>query len=177
MTPPILQVSRLSLREIIWGEAESGNDSYKDQGTQKPITVHETSLQREESEGGGGSPLVFTPNHSSCDNNGPSGETSGRKESFAPQNKRIKTAECPPPPPQTTELVLRNSLELSKHAHAHDPSSGPCTLPFLPPQAKPPVTKRPFNAPGAPTFCSKPGRPECTNTVPFHGSLLGLLFH
>lgn len=52
MTPPILQVSRLSLREIVWGEAESGNDSHKDQGTQKLIAVHETPLQREESEGG-----------------------------------------------------------------------------------------------------------------------------
>ena len=80
ITPPIFKKAKLRLRERTWGQGESGKGSSKDQ--RKLVAVHETALWREEREAG--EEVLSTPTIVHVRTSRPSGDTLGRKESFAP---------------------------------------------------------------------------------------------
>lgn len=117
----------------------------------KSVTVHETALWREESERGVGQGPRYSLHPQPY-------RTDHRQERQGERNRlfrRTKTAAGPRP----RNASLRNSPEPPEHAHAQDPSGSPCPAALSsprPPKAKLPVTKSPFSAPGAPTFCSEP---------------------
>lgn len=91
-------MAKLSLREIIQGEEESGKGRYKDQ--RKPVSAYGIALGREEREGADGVPSVLPPTIAHMRTTGPSGDTFGRKESFAP-TKEDGQDQTPPRRPQT----------------------------------------------------------------------------
>lgn len=118
-----------------------------------------------------GTPPLFTPNRSSSEDNWTLRRNIRQKGITCFNQIRGSRQSAPPPPPthpRTTKFVLRRSFVLPTHTPAHNPGSGPCALAFFHPEPTASDKKAP-QAPGPPTAAS-PGRPERTNTVPFHGS-------
>lgn len=82
--PPHFRDGQTKVQKGNRGEEGPGNGSCKDHRTQKFIADQETALWREENEGGEWGPLhSLSPTAAQVRTTGPSGGTSGRKESLA----------------------------------------------------------------------------------------------